>query len=294
MSNAYVPVALEPLGESSGDFAGIITHSAVDDIEFTLLRSSGQRVIRTQRLISRSTDEVLYIGICIGGSGRVQQDGRLAELRQPGEMVFVDSRRPNWWESDGEHEQLVVQVPFTALERGGWTQPTTPAARTVTPDSAAGLVSEYLREVAGARETDPAAAARLGAHVLPLLTSALTLTAGELPSPEHGRPLERLRALTVMRHRCPDADVTVDDIAAECLLSRSALYRLFDRGPGVLARLWTMRVERAKTLLGADPAAAMSVVAAASGFRTERQFFRVFRDSTGVTPTQWRDGHRPA
>lgn len=293
MSNAYVPVAIEPLPESSAGFTGMITHSAVDDIQFTLLRSSGQRVLRTERLISRSSDEVLYVGICTGGSGRIQQDGRLAELLHPGEMVFVDSRRPNWWESDGDHEQLIIQVPIAALERGGWAQPTTPAALTVTPDSAAGLVAEYLRDVARAQETDPVAAARLGAHVLPLLTSALTMTAGELPNPENGKTLARLQALTVMRRRCHDPELTVDDIAAECLLSRSGLYRLFDCGPGVLARLWTMRVERAKALLGADLTRAMSAIAAASGFRTERQFYRVFRDNTGTTPAQWRDGHRP-
>ncbi|MEU3010732.1 hypothetical protein [Nocardia asteroides] len=94
MSNAYVPVAVEPLPGTAA-FRGSITRGALDGIEFTTLRTSGQRVLRTERLIARSSVEMLYVGICLAGSGRIHQDDRLAELR-PGEMVFVDSRRPNW------------------------------------------------------------------------------------------------------------------------------------------------------------------------------------------------------
>lgn len=39
-----------------------------------------------------SSVEVLYVGICLSGSGRITQGSRMAELR-PGEIVFVDGRR---------------------------------------------------------------------------------------------------------------------------------------------------------------------------------------------------------
>ncbi|MFI8976100.1 helix-turn-helix domain-containing protein [Nocardia asteroides] len=288
MSNAYVPVAIEPLPGAAA-FRGSITRGSLDGIEFTTLRTSGQRVLRTDRLIARSTVEMLYVGICLAGSGRIQQDDRLAELR-PGEMVFVDSRRPNWWESDGEHVQIVVQVPIPLLaERGGWTEPLTPAAITIGAGSASSVVTEYLRNVTTLHGTHPAQAAELAGHSIPLVASALALAAGQLPGEMGAKALARQRVLAFMRQRCGDQALTVDDIARGCQLSRRALYRVFGAGDiGVQARLWRMRVERAKTLLRVDPTRPFAAVAVRSGFSTERQFYRIFRVATGMTPGEFR------
>ncbi|MFD3507600.1 helix-turn-helix domain-containing protein [Nocardia sp. NPDC058666] len=288
MTNAYVPVAIEPLGQT-GPFRGELTHDTFDGVEFSTLYSSGQRVRRTPRLIARSNIEVLYVGICVSGSGRVRQDGRLAELRR-GDMVFVDSRRPNWWESDGLHEQIVVQVPVSILaDRGGWTQPLTPSAITVKADSAAAVVTDFLRNIASLQAGHPAQAAELAAHSVPLLASALALTAGQLPGELGMHALSRRRVLAFMQQRCIDPTLTVDDIARACLLSRRALYRLFDGSDvGVMARLWSFRVERAKTLLLADPQRPGATIAGLAGFANERQFYRVFRTTTGVTPGEFR------
>ncbi|MFD4427839.1 AraC family transcriptional regulator [Nocardia sp. NPDC058497] len=288
MSNAYVPVAVEP-PTGMRRFRGTLTYGAVDGVEFTILRSTGQRVKRTERLISRSGAEMVYAGICLAGTGRIQQDGRLAELRQ-GEMVFVDSRRPNWWESDGHFEQIVVQVPVPVLaERGGWSEPGTPAALTVTSASAASVVTEYLRNVTTLQRTHPEQAAELAGHSIGLIASAMALTAGQLPGELGAKPLARQRVLGFMRRRCGDPALTVDDIARGCQLSRSALYRVFGGDDiGVQARLWRMRVEQAKRLLLADRSRSLTVVAAQAGFASERQFFRVFRASTGMTPGEFR------
>ncbi|MEV0061799.1 helix-turn-helix domain-containing protein [Nocardia sp. NPDC050718] len=289
MSNAYVPVAVEPL-PGMRSFRGTLTYGAVDGVEFSTLRSSGQRVTRTERLIARSSAEMLYVGICLSGAGRVRQDDRLAELR-PGDMVFVDSRRPNWWESDGLFEQIVIQVPIPVLsERGGWTEPTTPAALTIAANSSAAVVTEYLRGVTALQSTHPAQAAQLAGHSIPLVASALAMAAGRLPGTAGAEALARQRVLAFMRHRCGDPALTVDDIARGCQLSRRALYRVFGSADGgVRARLSRMRIERAKALLRADPARPFGAVAAAAGFASERHFYRVFRVATGMTPGEFRE-----
>ncbi|MFD3705058.1 helix-turn-helix domain-containing protein [Nocardia sp. NPDC058658] len=288
MSNSYVPVTIDPLGPETS-FTGELTRASAGGAEFTTLRSSGQRVRRTRQHIAQSSAEVLYVGICLSGTGRIAQDGRVAELR-PGEMVFVDSRRPNWWESDGVHEQIVIQVPTQELaERGGWVESSTPAAITMTPDSAAGPVIEFFRNVTTLQRTAPAQAAELAAHSMPLLASTLALTSGQLPGELGERAHARLRVRDVLRRRCGDPTLTVDDIARECLLSRRALYRLFEDGePGVMERLWSIRVERAKSLFAAYPDRTVAAVAAESGFATERQFYRAFRAKTGITPGEHR------
>ncbi len=294
MSNAYVPVSIEPVGQGSA-FRGQLTRGAFDGVDFTTLRSSGQRVRRTGKLIARSNIEVLYVGICISGSGRIAQDGRIAEIR-PGDMVFVDSRRPNWWESDGLHEQIVVQVPTRVLaERGGWTDPVTPAALTVPAGSAAGVVTEFVRNLTSLQRTRPAQAAALAAHLVPLVASALALTAGGLPGELGARALARQQVLALLRRRCADPMLTVDEIARAAMMSRRALYRLFDSDePSVMARLWMLRVERARCLLAADPQRPCATVAAQSGFASERQFYRVFRAKTGMTPSEFRARAHPA
>ncbi|WP_446224363.1 AraC-like ligand-binding domain-containing protein [Nocardia sp. IBHARD005] len=289
MSSAYVPTAVEPLPQQTA-FRGELVARAYGDIDFTSLRASGQRMSRTQRMIARSNDEALYATICVAGGGRVGQDDRLAELR-PGDMVFLDSRRPSWSESYGEYEQIVVQIPVSALaERGGWTNSLTPTAVTIEPGSAAGIVADYLRKIVALPSSHPEQAAELAIHTVPMVVSAMALTAGELPVGPGAQVLAREQVLAFMSSRCGDPALTVDDIARGCLLSRRALYRLFDGDcTGVMGRLWSMRVTRAEALFRADPTRSCAAIAAQAGFSTERQFYRVFRAQTGRTPGQFRD-----
>lgn len=74
---------------------------------------------------------------------------------------------------------------------------------------------------------------------------------------------------------------------------RSTLYRLFRHvDGGVTTVLRQRRIEHAQALLIAAEEVSPAVVALACGFRSERQYYRVFKQELGLPPGQFREEHR--
>ncbi|MEU4646115.1 helix-turn-helix domain-containing protein [Nocardia fluminea] len=287
LSESYVPLMVEP--GDGGTFHGRIERSSQPGFELSTVRAGGQRIRRTRRGIAKTEGEFLLVSILTEGSGLLHQDDRVALVR-PGDMVFYDTSRPYHWDLRGQWSQVVVQTPLEVLRQqlgpGGSPLPT---AVTVTADSAGGVVAGFFRDLARIQQSAPGHAAVLADNGVKLLASAVRLASGEIPSGEPAQALSREQVLSFMRTRCADPSLTIDDIARACLVSRRTLYRLFgDVEDGLSAVLRRMRVECARTLLTRDPSRATATVALASGFASERHFFRAFRLETGMTPGEFR------
>ncbi|MGW0328428.1 AraC-like ligand-binding domain-containing protein [Nocardia sp. NPDC003183] len=287
LSESYVPLMADPSGD--GTFHGRIERSSHPGFDLSTVRASGQRIRRTPRGIAKTDGEFLLVSILTEGSGLLHQDDRVASVR-PGDMVFYDTSRPYHWELEGPWAQVVVQTPLEVLRQqlgpGGAPLPT---AVTVTADSAGGAVAGFFRDLARIQQSAPGHATVLADNGVKLLASAVRLASGEIPSGQPAQALSREQVLSFMRTRCADPGLTIDDIARACLVSRRTLYRLFgDVEDGLSAVLRRMRVECARTLLTRDPGRATATVALASGFASERHFFRAFRLETGMTPGEFR------
>ncbi|MGW2666179.1 AraC-like ligand-binding domain-containing protein [Nocardia tengchongensis] len=287
LTDAYVPLAVSPKGTEG--FRGWIAHGAYNDVELSTVGASRQRVDRTRSLIARTDDEFLLTTVQIAGSGRLHQDGRVAQVR-PGEMVFYDSSRPYRWEFDSDWEMSVVRVPLSRLrQRSGITALEIPTATTIARNSPAGVVAEFLRELTELQNTAPEQAAVLASSTVDLLAAATALTAGHKVPGESSDILTRRQVVEFMRRHCRDTTLTVSAIAAGCGVSRRTLYRVleeFEEGPATLLR--RMRVEYACGLLTARRDLPVTAIAHSAGFATERQFYRAFRVETGTTPAAFR------
>lgn len=288
LSESYVPLASTPL-PSGSNFAGWISLGRYDDVDMSTIGSTPQEVRRTNSLIARANDEYLLATIQLRGRGRLHQDGRTAEVG-PGTMVFYDSTRPYHWEIPDEWEMAVIQAPLSRLrELTGLADDELPTATAISRDSPAGVVARYFRELTELQNREPGHAALLAGPALDLLASAITLTAGGRTPEQSTDALARQRVLDFMRGRCTDPGLTVDRIADGCMMSRRTLYRVFDdfeEGPAAVLR--RMRVENACEMLGRDPMLPIAVIASASGFLTERHFYRAFRLEKGTTPAAFR------
>ncbi|WP_276514547.1 AraC family transcriptional regulator [Nocardia huaxiensis] len=287
MSDSYVPLAVSP--KPSGLFRGHIEQARYGDLDLTVIGSTPQTIQRTDRLIARTEDEYLLTSIPISGSGRLHQDGRVADVT-PGSLVFYDTSRPYHWEIENEWEQVVLQVPLSRLrERYGVARPDIPTATAFSGDTAPGIVAQFFRGVARLQNTDPSGAALLAEPGMDLLASAVIAASGGVPRDQSADALNRQRVLAFMRSHCADPELGVDRIAQGCRMSRRTLYRVFgelEGGPGTVLR--RMRIERACDLLRNAPQLPLSVVAKASGFLTERSFYRAFRLEMGTTPGAFR------
>jgi transcriptional regulator GlxA family with amidase domain len=104
-----------------------------------------------------------------------------------------------------------------------------------------------------------------------------------------------IRAAQELARSRPDADLTVESLAAHAHMSVRGFARAFRREVGVTpaAYVETVRVERAIELLQTTAADAERI-ATACGFGSAETFRRAFRRRLGVTPGEYRDRFRGA
>lgn len=104
-----------------------------------------------------------------------------------------------------------------------------------------------------------------------------------------------IRAAQELARARPEADLTVESLAAHAHMSVRGFARAFRREVGVTpaAYVEAVRVERAVAMLQTTAAGA-DRIAAACGFGTVETFRRAFRRRMGVSPGEYRDRFRGA
>lgn len=283
ISSTFVPLTAEPVGGRT--FTGALTHARAGELSMTFVRSSGQHVRRTRTLINAATDEYLLASLQLQGRGVVTQDGREAILTA-GSMACYDSTRPYLLHFDTDFQQLVVQVPRSALtaqvpQRLSQTGVATPLGR----DSPAAPIFDFLLALARQAERGLPIDAGLIGSAVGLLGTALRLGA------QGGSPTEDLvlaRITAFLRRHLGDPDLDVTAIAQACRISRRTLFRLLAPHGGVAAYLTALRIERARQVLISHPHRTVAAIAAECGFAGEAQFHRTFKRLTGTTPHAFR------
>ena len=86
-----------------------------------------------------------------------------------------------------------------------------------------------------------------------------------------------------------DGDVSIDELAGVCNMSRSTFLRAFRETTGKTPHQWQMqqRIGKARALL-LSSVLSLSEIAATCGFADQSHFTRVFSAEFGVTPGLWR------
>ncbi|WP_181700701.1 helix-turn-helix domain-containing protein [Nocardia sp. GTS18] len=290
MEQTYFPLAFGPIRDAP--VYGKVTSGALPgaaDFSLTVLAGHNHQYLRTKTHVARAAEEYVLVSIQVAGEARLTQSGR-SVLLEPGQMTILDGSLPSLWDEAVAFEQVLVQIPVGTLrERPGLSAVPIPAAVAIEPDSPAGVVATYFRNLARIRERAPAQAEILARSALDLLGSAVLLTAGVAPVDTPSDALSREHVMTYLRDNYTDPDLTADDIAAACHISRRTLFRLF-AGPGesLNTTLRTLRLRHATRLLTNNHHLPTAAVAFASGFSSERHFYRVFHHETGTTPGEYR------
>lgn len=89
-------------------------------------------------------------------------------------------------------------------------------------------------------------------------------------------------------------ELSVERIAHECSLSRSHFSRAFKQSTGVAPHTWLLqrRVDKAKSLLLAEPGTSLAHIALICGFADQPHFTKVFSRLVGMPPSVWRSERR--
>jgi AraC family transcriptional regulator len=98
----------------------------------------------------------------------------------------------------------------------------------------------------------------------------------------------RLRAVTELVHTKIDSDLTLEEMAESVKLSVAHFSQMFHQSTGQSPHQFVLRqrVDRAKEILRTADVRILDV-AVACGFKTQQHFARVFRQISGVSPTEY-------
>ncbi|MFD4725309.1 helix-turn-helix domain-containing protein [Streptomyces seoulensis] len=284
---AYVSVRTDPVGSA---FGGDITLGDYADFRLSTKRARPEEVRRSACDIAqgREDEDYLYLVFQQSGDLLVEQAGRRT-LAGPGSLVIYDSAEPFHLIARDYYEQVVLELPADdAFSLAGVNRSDDLLARTFDCDGASGAVAAFFVHLAQRQDGD-----RLGAHHLESQATALgasligLLASGRCALPES---LRRTEALAYMRKHLADPDLDAEGIATGLHLSRRTLFRLFEgTGESVMARLRSLRLERARLTLRTQPGKQISTIALETGFSSAMHFYRAFRTVTGMTPSEYRE-----
>ena len=292
VSDAFVPLRAEA---APGPFRGRITAIHGDGVLVSTISADPHRAVRTPRLASASDSPFYKVSLQLTGTQTIVQDDHRVLLR-PGDLSIYDSTRPYALSSTRPFRSLVLMFPRESL--------------TVPTDAVASLTGTRLCGDAGVA----ALAARMLAHLAddlgPLATPAgarMTRTAldlvatavaeqlaglGDRGRTEHEHRTLALRVRGYIEAQLAEADLSPEAIAAAHFISVRHLQKVFKaEGQTVTGWIRERRLIRCADEL-VTSTATVSAVGARWGFPDAAHFSRVFKARFGVSPNDYRHGHR--
>jgi AraC-like DNA-binding protein len=292
VSSTFVP--LECSTSVQGTFRGEIVNVGFGDVQFTKVTAAPHQVRRTRRTIARNDPGLLKACVQLGGTGRISQDGREAEL-QPGDLTIYDTSRPYTlsFAADAAFGTLVVMFPAAELGLSPDAVRRVTAVRVGGREGLGAVVSPFLVSLAATTGADTdVLSSRLARNVLSLLETMYRERAGLGPGEPERVSTARLIAIQDwLERRLGDPELSPESIAAAHHISLRYLHRLF-AADGTSVSRWVKerRLEGGRRDL-ADPSLirfSVAAIAARWGILDAAAFSRSFRMAFGLSPREYR------
>jgi len=292
VSSTFVP--LECGTSVQATFRGELVNVAFGDVQFTKVTAAPHQVRRTRATIARNDPGLLKACVQLGGTGRISQDGREAELR-PGDLTIYDTSRPYTLDfaADAAFGTLVVMFPAGELGLSPDAVRRVTAVRVDGREGLGAVVSPFLVSLAATTGADTdVLSSRLARNVLSLLETMYRERAGLRPGEPERVSTARLIAIQDwLERRLGDPDLSPESIAAAHHISLSYLHRLFTAdGTSVSRWVKERRLEECRRDL-ADPSLvrfSVAAIAARRGILDAAAFSRSFRTAFGLSPREFR------
>lgn len=271
-------------------FDGLLQAVPVGDLDFTWMRSSPHRVVRSPAMIRSDGHSEFLLCQVTRGAGVIHQDGRSCTLHD-GSLTLLDCDRPFRFDLPEEFEQIIVRVPRAQLlARLPESAVAAVTAHTVAGHSGIGgvlsmLIQQVLRLDPGSMNRS---ATTLATSTVDLLLDAVTAGPVITGAAQRAHVQDLQRAKKVLRSGLHDAERTMDDVCLELGVSRRYLQTLFQKVGGTPSGwLREARLDRARHLLTTTRLTA-EMVAERCGFKDYSHFHRTFKAHTGIPPGAFR------
>jgi AraC family transcriptional regulator, positive regulator of tynA and feaB len=295
LSSVFVELAVEQ-HDPNQRLTGRMYRYPFGDLTFVraVTRGGSHRVMRTEKLIQQSTENIFFIGFLLAGDATLTQAGHRAELHV-GDIAILDSTRTYEIDVPRSFDALWVKVPRHRLEGRLHSHSDIMAQRIDGSVGIGHVASNLLRAaLAEAHCIKANEANRISNHLLDLLGLSLAGGVKSLPN-DHATPY---RASTLRRmqefieQRLDDEDMSPELVAKTHNVSVRYIGKLFEREGISVARWIRMRrLERCRMDLEDPESASRSIsdIAYAHGFGNISSFNRAFRARFGFAPRSLRN-----
>ncbi|WP_449282460.1 AraC-like ligand-binding domain-containing protein [Leucobacter sp.] len=286
MQDRFVPLQITG-NESDEAFRGRVVSRAFGDVHVSLVASGAHSARRMPESIRPDDARYIKLSLQLGGTSIYTQDGRSADIG-PGDLVIYDTSRPYAMDADGEVESFVVMMPPSALSLSR-SNVDLLSARRLAPTTMVGECAEpFMRQFVRRFEyLSTEDGGRLIRAFLGLVDAVLHAELSSLTA--EISDFDRIR--NYIEHHLDDEHLTPARIAQDNFISLRSLQYLFqDHGTSVSQFLRGERLDRCSLDL-ASPAfqeETVAQIASRHGFQTPASFSRLFKQTFGMTPGEWR------
>ena len=280
---SFVPLAVD---EVIDDFSGSITQNTVSNtLTSTHVTSSGSRLRRTPATLRDSLDTDYLFVIQRAGRGRVEQDGRQAEIAV-GNAVVYDTSRPYILDfPDASMQELVLQFP-RALVGHGEAESKRLCANLLPDSLGLRVLTAMITELVTGTESDRYDG--IEGSIVELLTNVFDASAGRITGPRT-RTFETVTKFIRDGVHLPNMNPAY--VAENHHISLRYLYVLFaENGTTPADFIRRERLRLASRMLTGPDGKSMTIAAVAhqSGFNDITTFSRAFRRHFGCSPNRLR------
>jgi AraC-like DNA-binding protein len=274
-------------------FEGDMLSWRVGDLDMIRTRSVSATVGRRPQ---DSPEERVIMHMQLRGSCQHRHIGREA-LLEPGDFV-LGSPHHSYQVDLTPHEMVVVEFPKEKLAERVPQLDDLLARRLSGATPSAHVFNDFLlslwRQAEGSAVEDPEWAAGINRVFYDLAALAIRDALRDGPTDPTSQSLRR-QALSFIDGSLSDPDLRTASVAEALGASVRTIQNLFaSMGTTPSAAILDRRLERAAERLMAQPGATITEVAFAHGFNDSAYFTRCFRQKFGVSPREWRQGHRPS
>jgi AraC-like DNA-binding protein len=273
------------------DFDGHISAGHAGDIILTRLEANRHRVVRTPNMVRASDMGYLKIVAPMCGRAGVEQLGRQAWVG-PGSWTIYDTTGSYAVDNPERVEHLIVMVPKDLIAERGLRLDTVVAR---TAGSTRGIsrvaLSAMLNTFEELHNMSASAARGAGELIAQLVQLSLIEMSGQSTALTQREALkDRIRAYVASRLH--DPALCIGQISQSLGCSKRHLHNAFADGDETLAGyILKLRLEACTRELSqsARDARPVTDIALSWGFNNLSHFSRVFRQYTGLSPSEFRN-----
>lgn len=290
ISSTFVPLDVEQL--HPGPFSGKLGGRQLHEVGIMQLHADAQTVLRSPALIARDGTGHYKLSLQLAGHGLLLQDGREAVLA-PGDVAIYDTQRPYTLNFDQPFETLVLMFPQHLLGLSADDVSQLTAVSMGKGNRLAEAVAPFIASIATQLpELKSPIGHRLAMNIVDLLS---TLLADEIYSrPTQGADSHAKMLRRIQHHieaNLADPTLSPESIARAHHMATRTLQKVFSAaGLTVAGWMRERRMEHCRRDL-ADPLCAhvpIGEIGACWGLVDAAHFSRVFRNTFGLSPSQYR------